>query len=151
MRLRHSFLLGEATTEDIKIQLGSAYPPSGKQKEKMMVVRGRDIESGLPKSMRISSVEIREALSPVLRQIIDQLTDAIEETPPELVGDIIKRGITLCGGVSLLSGLDQLIAEETKMPVWVADDPLTAVVRGCGKVLDDEGLLKRVKVTGGLR
>jgi len=148
MRLKYSLLLGEATAEEIKIQLGSAYPT---EKERQMVVRGRDIETGLPKSLKISSSEVREAIAPVIHQIIDNLSDVIEETPPELVGDILKRGVTLCGGMAQLRGIDKLVAEETKMPVWVADDPMTAVVRGCGKVLEDEGLLKRVRVTGGLR
>jgi rod shape-determining protein MreB len=151
MRLRHSLLLGEATAEDIKIRLGSAYPPGVGAKERQMVVRGRDIETGLPKSLKISSSEVREALSPVIRQIIDQLSEALEETPPELVGDILKRGVTLCGGVAQLQGLDKLIAEETKMPVWVAEDPMTAVVRGCGQVLDNPSLLEKVRVTGGLK
>lgn len=150
MRLKYSLLLGEASAEEVKIQLGSAYPETS-GKERQMVIRGRDIETGLPKSIKISSTEVREAIAPVLRQIVDSLSDLIEETPPELVGDILKRGITLCGGIAQLRGIDQLIAEETKMPVWVADDPMTAVVRGCGKVLEDEGLLKRVRVTGGLR
>jgi len=148
MRLKYSLLLGPASGEEVKIRLGSAYPG---EKERQMVIRGRNIESGLPKSIKISSSEVREAIAPVVRQIIDSLSDVIEETPPELVGDILKRGITLCGGVAQLAGIDKLIAEETKMPVWVADDPMTAVVRGCGKVLEDEGLLRRVRVTGGLR
>lgn len=148
MRLKYSILLGEITAEDIKVQLGSAYPS---EKEKQTIVRGRSIESGLPKSLKINSTEVREALSPVVKQITDQLSLVIEETPPELVSDILKRGITLCGGGALLEGLDRLLSEETKMPVWVADDPMTAVVRGCGKVLEDEGLLKKVRVTGGLR
>ncbi len=148
MRLKYSLLLGEASAEEVKIQLGSAYP---QEKEKQMIIRGRDIETGLPKSLKVSSAEIREAISPIIRQIIDQLSDLIEETPPELVGDILKRGVTLCGGVAQLEGLDKLMAEETKMPVWVADDPMTAVVRGCGKVLEDEKLLKSVRVTGGLK
>lgn len=148
MRLKYSLLLGPASAEEVKIQLGSAYP---QEKERQMIIRGRDIETGLPKSLKISSSEVREAIAPVVRQIIDNISDVIEETPPELVGDILKRGITLCGGLAQLRGIDQLIAEETKMPVWVADDPMTAVVQGCGKVLEDEELLKRVRVTGGLR
>lgn len=151
MRLKYSILLGEATAEEIKIQLGTASPPEKGEKEKQMVIRGRDLESGLPKSIRISTNEVREAIAPVIRQIVDVISDVIEETPPELVSDIVARGITLCGGVAQLRGIDRLIAEETKMPVWVAEDPMTAVVRGCGKVLEDEGLLKRVRVTGGLR
>lgn len=153
LRLKYSLLLGEATAEEVKIQLGSALPGTSQAGggEKQMVIRGRDLETGLPKSVKISSSEIREAISPIVRQIIDNITNLIEETPPELVSDIVSRGVVLCGGGSQLQGLDKLIAEETKMPVWVADDPMTCVVRGCAKVLEDESLLKRVKVTGGLR
>jgi rod shape-determining protein MreB len=116
-----------------------------------MVVRGRDLETGLPKSIKVGSNEVREAVAPIVRQIVDQVAEVIEETPPELVADIVSRGITLCGGVAQLRGLDKLIAEEVKMPVWVADDPMTAVVKGCGRVLENEGLLKKVKVSGGLK
>lgn len=148
MRLKYSLLLGEATAEEIKIHLGSAYP---QEKIRQQIIRGRDLETGLPKSLKIGSEEVREAIAPVIRQIVDQISEVIEETPPELVSDIVARGITLCGGGSQLAGLDKLIAEETKMPVWVADDPMTAVVRGCGQVLEDESLLKKVRVTGGLK
>jgi len=148
MRLKYSILLGEATAEEIKIQLGSTYP---QEKEKQMVVRGRDLESGLPKSIKIGTNEVREAIAPVVRQIVEAISEVIEETPPELISDIVARGITLCGGAAQLIGFDKLIAEETKMPVWLADEPMTCVVRGCGKVLEDKGLLKRVRVTGGLR
>src|SRR4030043_781499 len=148
MRLKYSLLLGEATAEEIKIQLGSAYP---QEKIREMIVRGRGLETGLPKSWKVGSEEIREAISPIVRQIVDQISEVIEETPPELVADIVARGITLCGGGSQLAGLDKLIAEETKMPVWLADNPMNAVVKGCGKVLEDESLLKKVRVTGGLR
>ena len=140
MRLKYSLLLGEATAEDIKIQLGSAYP---QEKIRQAIIRGRGLETGLPKSLRVGSEEILEAIAPVIRQNVDQITEVIEETPPELVSDIVARGVTLCGGGSQLAGLDKLIAEETKIPVWVADDPQTCVVRGCGKVLEDESLLKR--------
>ena len=148
-RLKYSLLLGEATAEEIKIQLGSAVPVSAKQKQ--MVARGRDLGSGLPKSIRLGMEEIREAIAPVIRQIVDQITEVLEETPPELIVDIVARGVTLCGGSAQIGGLDKLIAEETKMPVWVADDPMTSVVRGCGKLLDDPELLSKVKVSGGLR
>ncbi len=147
-RLKYSLLLGEVTAEEIKINIGSAYPT---EKEKQMVVRGRGLESGLPKSLKLTSSEVREAIAPVVRQIVDSLSEVIEETPPELVADIVSRGVTLVGGASQITGLDKLIAEETKMPVWVADDPMTAVVRGCAKVLADPGLLQKVRVTGGLR
>lgn len=150
MRLKYSLLLGEPTAEEVKMQIGSVYPEvSGK--EKKMVIRGRSLESGLPQSVKIGASEIREAISPIIRQIVDQISAVIEETAPELITDIVARGIALCGGGALLEGLDKLIAEETKMPVWVADDPMAAVVRGCGRLLDDENLLKKVRVTGGLR
>ncbi len=148
IRLKYSLFIGEATAEDVKIQLGSAYP---QDKEKQMIIRGRDLETGLPKSVKISTNEVREAISPVVHQIVEEIIGVVEETPPELVSDIVGRGVVLCGGGAQLSGLDKLIAEETKMPVWVADDPLTCVVRGCAKVLENENLLNKVRVTGGLR
>lgn len=146
-RTRYGMLIGERTAEDIKIEIGSAYP--GENLE--TVVRGRDLSTGLPKSLKISSDEIREALTSVLNQIITALQEILEETPPELLSDILEKGITLTGGGALLRGLDKKIAEETKLPVWVVDDPLTTVVRGCGKVLENLDLLAKVKVTGGLR
>jgi rod shape-determining protein MreB and related proteins len=114
-------------------------------------VRGRDLESGLPKSMKFTSIEIREALMPVVQQIVEGIKDTLEETPPELVADILKNGIVMAGGTSMLRGLDLLIADESKMPVWRMDEPLTGVVRGCGAVLENPDLLKRVRVVGGLR
>lgn len=144
MRLKYSLLIGEQTAEDIKISVGSAYPTD--KVERQTVVRGRDIETGLPKSLRINEAEIREALSPVIHQIIEGIAETIEETPPELVGDIMEHGIVLAGGGSQIRGIDKLVATETKMPVWVTDDPQTAVVRGCGKLLDDPVLLGKVKV-----
>ena len=154
VKLKYALLLGQASAEDIKIQLGSAIPPiksSPEQKEKQLVIRGRDLENGLPKSIKISSEEVREAIAPVIHQIVEQISEVIEEAPPEMINDIVTKGIVLCGGGALISGLDKLISEETKIPVWVADDPQTCVVRGCGKVLEDESLLKKVKVIGGLR
>lgn len=148
MRLKYSLLLGEASAEEVKIQLGSAY---SQEKIRQAIIRGRDLETGLPKSLKVGSEEIREAIAPVIRQIVDQISEVIEETPPELVSDLVARGITLCGGASQLAGLDKLIAEETKMPVWLADNPMEAVVKGCGKVLENPSLLKKVKVTGGLK
>ena len=146
VRLKYSLLLGETTAEEVKINIGSA--TSGK--EKYFVVRGRDLESGLPKSVKLSSSEVREALAPTNQEIITNITDTLEETPPELVSDIMERGIVMAGGGSLLPGIDKLVAEETKMPVWIAEDPLTCVVRGCGKVLESPSLLKKIKVTKGL-
>lgn len=146
LRLKYSMLIGEQTAEDIKISVGSAYPVG--KSDRQTVVRGRDIETGLPKSIRVGETEIREALMPVISEIIDGITETIEETPPELLGAIMEHGIVLAGGGSLLTGLDKSIATEIKMPVWVTDDPQTAVVRGCGKLLDNEALLAKVKIAG---
>jgi len=143
VRLKYSLLLGLPTAEEVKISIGSA----ASQKEKFTVVRGRDLESGLPKSVKLSSSEIREALSPTLQEIISAISDTLEETPPELIADIMERGIVMAGGGSLLPGIDKVIAEETKIPVWVADDPLTCVVRGCAKVLEDARLLAKIRVS----
>ncbi len=144
MRLKYSLLIGEPTAEDIKIAVGSAYPMD--KIERQTVVRGRDIETGLPKSIRVNESEIRETLATVIHEIIEAISETIEETPPELVGDIMEHGIVLAGGGSLIRGIDKLVATEVKMPVWVTDDPQTAVVRGCGKLLDDPSLLAKVKV-----
>lgn len=163
IRLKYNVLLGERTAEDIKLMLGNAHPEAfankladeegriGKAREKFMVVRGRDLETGLPKSLKITSEEVREALIPVLREITAAAADLIEETPPELVADILERGIVMAGGGSMIAGIEKLMEEETRMPVYITDDPMTAVVRGCGKVLDDMNLLAKVKVVGGLR
>ena len=148
VRLKYSLLLGQATAEEVKIQIGSASP--GK-KEKHIVVRGRDLEEGLPKSVKLSATEVREAIAPVVRQIIDSLTSVLEETPPELTSDIVKKGINLCGGGSLLVGISDVISEETKIPVYQAEAPLDTVVIGCGRVMEEPGLLQKVKVRGGLR
>ncbi|MBI3486064.1 rod shape-determining protein [Candidatus Daviesbacteria bacterium] len=148
MRMRYGMLIGERTAEDIKIELGSAILLP---KEKDTIVRGRELATGLPKTIRISSAEVREALSSTINQIISTIHEVLEETPPELIGDILERGIIITGGGALIRGLDKRISDETKMPVWVAEDPLTTVVRGCAKLLDNLDLLSKVKVTGGLR
>ena len=116
-------------------------------KETFFVVRGRDLESGLPKSVKLSSGEIREALSDTVNQIVNDIKETLEETPPELISDIMERGIVMAGGGSLLVGIDKVISEETKMNVVVADDPLTCVVRGCGAVLSDHSLLNKIRLT----
>ena len=144
IRLKYSLLIGDQTAEEVKIAIGSAYPV-GKD-DRQTVMRGRDIETGLPRSIRVNETEIRESLSPVIHEIIEAIGETIEETPPELIGDILENGIVLAGGGSLIKGIDKLIASEVKMPVWVTEDPQTAVVRGCGKLLDDEKLLHKVKV-----
>jgi len=159
IKLKYSLLLGQASAEEIKIQLGSALPPArlvpkeqaAEVKERQLVIRGRDLETGLPKSIKISAQEVREAIAPVIHQIIEQITEVIEEAPPELTTDIVAKGIILCGGCSLLQGLDKLISEETKIPAWTAEEPQTCVVRGCGKLLENKDLLAKFKVIGGLR
>lgn len=148
VRLKHSLLLGLPSAEATKIAIGSAHHSKN---ETYMVVRGRDLENGLPKSVRLGSSEVREALAGIVNQIIEAIDDTTEEVPPELIGDVMEQGICLAGGGALLSGLDRSIAEAIKMPVWIADDPLTAVVRGAAKLLDDPVLLRRVRVTGGLK
>jgi len=148
LRLKYGLIIGPLTAEEIKLGIGNARPFT---KEKQMVARGRSMERGLPSSIKINSVEIQEAIAPVVNQIITATTDILEEAPPELIADIIKNGIILAGGGALLPGLDKALSEATQMPVWVADDPLSCVAKGCGKVLDDEKLLQKVKVVGGLR
>lgn len=144
IRVKYGILIGEPTAEAVKIAVGSAYPVG--KGDRQAVVRGRDIETGLPRSIRVSESEIREALAPIIQEIIEAISETMEETPPELVGDILEHGIVLAGGGSLIRGIDKLIATETKMPVWITEDPQTAVVRGCGKLLDDTELLRHVKV-----
>lgn len=147
-RLKHSLLVGEQTAEEVKIAIGSTFLS---EENKQTVVRGRDLEAGLPKSLKLNASEIREALANVVNQIISGVKDVIEETPPEFIGDIMEQGITLAGGGAKVRGMDKLLAQEVKMPVWVADDPQTAVVRGALKLLENQDLLNRVKVTGGLK
>jgi rod shape-determining protein MreB len=143
VRSRYGLALGEKTAEEVKILLGSAYPM---QVEKQMVVRGRDLEKGLPKSVKLTSTQIREALAPTIKTIVDAVKDTIEDAPPDLAGDVSQKGIMLCGGGSLIYGLSKLIAQETKMPVVVATDPLYCVVVGCAKALGNNVLLKKVSL-----
>ncbi|MBI4157856.1 rod shape-determining protein [Candidatus Woesebacteria bacterium] len=145
VRLKYSLLLGQPSAEEVKILIGSAISA----KDKFAVVRGRDLENGLPKSVKLSSNEIREALAPIIHEIVNSIVETLEETPPELISDILERGIVLAGGGALLPGIDTVISEATKMPVWIAEDPLTCVVRGCGKVLEDARLLNKIRVTKG--
>ncbi len=165
IRLRHGLLIGEKTAEEIKLKIGSAYkkPKTTKHKakhendddeqvgERVAVVRGRSIESGLPKSLKVSESEVREAIGPAINAITESILEVIEETPPELTADILERGIVLTGGGSLLHGVDDLIIERTKIPVLLSADPLTTVVRGTARLLEDPRLLNQVKVTGGLK
>ncbi|OQA93021.1 MAG: Rod shape-determining protein MreB [Microgenomates group bacterium ADurb.Bin219] len=150
LRLKYSLLVGEVTAEETKMEIGSAYL-AGKSEEKKMVVRGRSLENGMPVSLKIEAGEVREALSPIINQIVMAIANLIEETPPELLGDITQTGICLCGGGAKLTGLDRFIFETTKISAWVAEKPEDCVVKGCGKLLENERLLKKVKVTGGLK
>lgn len=152
-RSKHGLLIGEKTAEEAKIQIGSAspFPQEHEKGDLVHVVRGRDLETGLPKSIKFTSTEIREALSSVINQIIFAIQEAIEETPPELVSDLLHHGLTMTGGGSQLRGLQKVVADAIKMPVWLAEKPEETVVRGCGIVLENADLLARVRVVGGLR
>lgn len=136
-----NLLIGERTAENVKITIGSSHV---EDKELKMAMRGRDLISGLPKEVQITSSQTRDALSRSIKLIVNAIKSTIEETPPELVGDIMSRGIVLAGGGTLIRGLDKLVAEHTEMPVKRMDDPLTAVVRGTGIVLEDLENLKDV-------
>jgi rod shape-determining protein MreB len=144
-RREYNLLLGERTAEDVKIAIGSAYP--GDSDDRRVTLRGRDLLTGLPRAVEVGGEQIREALEPSVQQIVDTIKDTIEETPPELVADIMDQGIVLAGGGALMAGLDRRIAEATQMPVHVAEDPLTCVVRGTGKVLEELDVLQRVLVS----
>jgi rod shape-determining protein MreB and related proteins len=148
VRMRYSLLLGEPTAEEVKIAIGTCIP-SKKDSEKYFVVRGRDLETGLPKSVKLSDSEVCEALTPTIQEITTNIVDTLEETPPELLSDIMEKGIYLAGGGALIPGIADVISEATKIKTIVADDPLTCVVRGCGRVLDDPALLARIRVTKG--
>ncbi len=150
-RLKYSLLLGQPTAEEVKITIGSAVEVDKDKKEKFTVVRGRDLETGLPRSQKLGSDEVREALAPIVQELVGHIKDTLEEAPPELVSDIMKRGIVMAGGGSLIAGIAEMVSEATKTKVTVADDPISCVVRGCGKVLNDPALLKRIRVTSGLQ
>lgn len=138
-----NLLLGERTAEEIKVKVGSAYP----LKENLEIaMRGRDLVTGLPKTVVVTDEQVRQALSRSVQIIVDSIKTTVEETPPELVGDIMDKGIILAGGGALLRGLNKLVEEQTKIPVYMADDPLTCVVRGTGLVLEDLESLKDVLV-----
>ena len=142
---RYNVLIGEATAEELKIRMGSAYP----LKEEMRAdIKGRDLVTGLPRTLEITSEEIREAIEEPLQQIIEAIKMTLERTPPELASDIVDRGIVLAGGTSLLRGLDERLRAETGLPVNLAEDPLTCVVMGSGKVLDESiDFLRKVVVS----
>lgn len=134
VRNTYNLMIGEPTAEEVKMKIGSAYPL---EEELRMDIRGRDVVQGLPKTVSISSEEVREALSEPTRQLVEKVCSVLEVTPPELASDVIERGITLTGGGALLRGLDKLIESVTEIPVRVADNPLTCVALGTGKALEE--------------
>jgi rod shape-determining protein MreB len=147
VKKNYNLLIGERTAEDIKISIGTAYPAE----DAVANVRGRDLVTGLPKTMELSSAEVRNALAEPVRAIVDAVKSTLERTPPELAADIMDRGIVMTGGGSLLRGLDRLISEETGMPVIIAEDPLTSVVQGAGKTFDYLELLSKVDASPNYR
>lgn len=147
---KHNLLIGERTAEEIKIAIGSAWEMEVESgMESKASLRGRELRTGLPKEIEVGQSEIRQSLQKPLKQILANIKEVIEEVPPELLSDIYRDGITLTGGSSLLAGIDKLVAEETKVPVKITEDPLTTVVRGCGKTLDEIELLEKVRVVWG--
>ncbi|MFS8639744.1 MAG: rod shape-determining protein, partial [Symbiobacteriaceae bacterium] len=133
VKRNYNLLIGERTAEEVKIAIGSAYPMDD---EGSVEIRGRDLVTGLPKTIEVTAAEIREALSETVAAIVDTIKVTLERTPPELASDIMDRGIVMTGGGSLLRGLDRRVAEETGMPVHIAEDPLLSVALGAGKYLD---------------
>lgn len=143
VRRTYNLLLGERTAEQVKQTIGTAYPP---EEEMTMEVRGRDLVTGLPKTITLTSEEIREAIAEPIAAIVEAVRQTLERTPPELSADIMEKGIVMAGGGALLRGIDRLIAEETQMPVHVTEEPQTAVAVGTGIALEHFDLLSRVTV-----
>ena len=144
MKRAYNLMIGERTAEEIKLRIGSAFPLG---KETTMEVKGRDMVAGLPKTITITSQEVREAMLEPLNTIIDAVRTTLERCPPELSADLVDRGIMLAGGGALLRGLDKLLQEETALPVHVAEDPLSAVAEGTGRVLSELEFLRKVGTT----
>jgi len=142
VRHKYNLLVGERSAEDVKMSIGSAYP---QKDEKAVILQGRDLVSGLPKSIEITGVEVREALMNSVNQITDAIKEAIEETPPELLSDLLTSGITVAGGGALLRGLDRFWKEKLKLPIHIADDPMTAVACGTAKMLERMDLLQKAQ------
>ena len=141
MKKQHSLLIGERTAERIKLEIGSAAPSEA---PRTVEVRGRHLIDGLPKKVSVSDADIREALRPTIDLIVGAVRDALERIPPELAADIFDHGVVLTGGGSLLRNLDHRLREDTELPVQLAEDPLTSVVRGAGRMLSNIGLLKKL-------
>ena len=141
MKRAYNLMIGERTAEEIKIRIGSAHKMG---KEMTMEVKGRDLVAGLPKTITVTSEEVREAMLEPLNTIIESVRVTLERCPPELSADLVDRGMVLAGGGALLRGLDKLLSEETNLPVHVADDPLSAVAEGAGRVLNELSFLRKV-------
>ncbi|MBU3831248.1 MAG: rod shape-determining protein, partial [Candidatus Desulfovibrio faecigallinarum] len=141
VKRKYNMLIGETSAENIKIKIASAYPL---EPEEEMQVKGRDLVTGIPQNITITSTEVRKAISEQVESIVQAVRFALEQTPPELAADIVDRGIVLTGGGALLKGLDQLLREETSLPITVVEDPLSTVVLGTGKALDNINILKEV-------
>jgi len=143
MKRKYNLLIGERTAEQIKLQIGNAWPGEDAQ---TMEVKGRDLAQGVPKTVLVNSDEVREALSEPLGEIVSAVRQALEATPPELSADIVDKGIVVAGGGALLRNIDILLRHETLLPVTIADDPVSAVVLGAGKALDNLAILKNVTI-----
>lgn len=143
IKRKYNLLIGERTAEEIKIKIGSAYPL---RDESSLDIKGRDLVAGVPKTIAISGEEVRECLGETVNAIVEGVKTALEQTPPELAADIVDSGIVLAGGGSLLAGLDRLLCESTKLPIIYAESPLSCVVLGAGKMLDELDLLRQVSL-----
>jgi len=143
LKKKYNLLIGERTAEQVKWQLGSAYPLD---ESLTMEIKGRDLREGIPRTIVVDDQEIREAIEEVVASIINAVRIALERTPPELSADIIDRGIILTGGGALLKNLDKRLREETQLPVFLTEDPLTSVVMGAGKLLNDLDLLRKISL-----
>ncbi len=143
IKKKYNLLIGERTAENLKIKIGTVYPTGNNDS---LEGKGRDLVAGIPKTLLITEDEVREALSETVNMIIDAVKTTLERTPPELAADIVDKGIVLAGGGSMIKGLDVLLREETGLPISLAEDPLSAVVLGTGKVLDEIELLKKVSI-----
>ncbi len=141
IKKKYNLLIGERTAEQVKIKIGSAYPLDEPLE---MEIKGRDLTYGIPKTLNINDSEIREALEGVVQTLLEVVKSTLEKTPPELAADIVDRGIILCGGGALLKNLDKRLREETSLPIFIADDPLSSVVLGAGKILENLPLLEKI-------
>ncbi len=145
IKRRYNLMIGETTTEQIKIEIGSACDVVNTEK-RVKDIKGRDLISGIPKTITVNEDEIREAMAETINVILETIKVALENTPPELAADIVDKGIVLAGGGALLRGIDLLIKQETGLPVTIAGNPLTAVVTGVGKMLDELEMLRRIAI-----